>query len=209
VEPGEDTMVKAYVLDITREVEVAVLFETMVGHRPQPREMYRTYQCKKCGKINPNVISAAGLPPLDLSSIRLDYFETEDGFTVVSASFAQFLKEMCGDAVKCLAIGETGYYLLQCRDHVAPPADSRLYTPIEPADPNDVFQVRGKQCPKCGRFRVVTYQPEAFPFPEEFTIFAFDIEQPLYLATSICCSPILAKQISARRLKGLRLIPIN
>jgi hypothetical protein len=132
------------------------------------------------GKINPNVISAAGLLPLDLSSIRLDYFKTKDGFTVVSASFAQFLKEMCGDAVKCLAIGETGYYLLQCRDHVAPLPDSRLYTP-----------------------------PEAYAFTEEFTIFAFDIEQPLYLATSIYCSPILAKQISARRFKGLRLIRIK
>lgn len=202
-------MIRAYEFDITQVVEIAVLFETMLGHRPQPREMYRAHQCKKCGKINPNAIVAVGLPPLDLSSIRLDYFHTEDGFAVVSTPLAEYLKEICGDAVTYLAIGETRYHVLLCRDHVAPPADSRLYTPIEPANPNDVFQVRGRRCPKCGRFKVVTCQPEAYSFTEEFTIFAFDIEQPLYLATSICCSSFVGKKLSMKQFRGLRLLSIK
>lgn len=66
-----------------------------------------------------------GAPPLDLSAIRLDYYETEDGFSVVSTFFAEYLNEMRGDAVSFLAIGTTGYHLLQCHNHVAPPVDSR------------------------------------------------------------------------------------
>lgn len=207
-------MNKAYVFDITREAEMigegtSILFTTMVGHRPQPREMYQAYQCKKCGKISQDAVLRVGAPPLDLSAIRLDYFETEDGFSVVSTFFAEYLNEMCGDAVSFLAIGTTGYHLLQCRNHVAPPVDSRLYTPSEPADPNDVFQVRGRRCPKCGRFKVVTYQPKAYPFPEEFFIVAFDIEQPFFLSISICCSPSVGSQLLKKKFRGLRLIPIK
>lgn len=202
-------MTVAYILDTTgRQPDLTVLFESMVGRRPPVRAMYRPYQCKRCGKVNPSAISAAGLPPLSLAHIQLDFIQTLDQFYLVSSALADLLSNICGDAVIFDAVGDSGYYLLRCRDRIVPPPNSRAYTPVEPADPGDAFQIRGGRCSRCGRYREVTCTPEAYRFPDEFSLLAFEVEKPLYLGCSICCSPKVACGLEAARLTGLRLIPV-
>jgi len=192
------------------EVDTPILFKTPIGTRLlEPRERYRAYQCKICGKIDPNVVFSVGLPILNFSSIRLDYFETYDTFPIVSTALADCLKELCADAVSFLPVGATGYHVLRCRDHVAPAENSRLYGPLEPADPNDVFQPRAERCSNCGRFREVTFQPWAYNFPHDFSIFTFDVEQVEYLAFYVCCSPSVGEQLLAKKFKGLWLSAIT
>lgn len=120
---------------------------------PRVRGAYRHLACRRCDRVNELAALRAGVvadfrpPPL-----KADALTTADGFLVVTRRAHDALLAVPGLGVHAFPVpASPGHVVLFPERQFHPPPDARVYTPVEPPQPGDAFQVRGRPCRGCDR----------------------------------------------------------
>lgn len=191
--------------DLPARIEAWLFYErsTEAPRRPEVRTEYRDLVCRKCGRFDELAALDRGLSKgVKVPPIRRDAIPTNDGFVLVSTRAREVLLSVPGLTVRFFEIPSSNYFVIYPdRLFVAPP-NARLYTPIEPPQPGDAFQVRGRPCRKCGRIRAMTFWLHWFDVPEDVVLVGAQIECRTPAWICWIASQAVVDAIKANRLTG-------
>lgn len=149
-----------------------LLYERDPAGRPRARDVYRRFVCRRCGRMNELAALATGVP-VDFRPAPggRDAASTADYHLLVTQKALDVLRAVPGTEVHAFPVpASPDHWVLFPARQLRPPADARLYTPVEPAEPGEGFQVRGRACAGCGRHRQVTLRPEWLEVPADVVL---------------------------------------
>ncbi len=142
------------------------------------RSMYADLVCRKCHRVNEwaalnrGVSDEFALPPL-----KRDAITTCDDFLVVTKRLHDALARVPGLDVHTFKVPSSpDHIVLFPKRQFHPPPDARVYTPVEPPQLGDAFQVRGRPCRKCGRIGMMTFWLHWFNVPPDVVLAGAMIE---------------------------------
>ncbi|HEV7279774.1 MAG TPA: hypothetical protein VGN57_06125 [Pirellulaceae bacterium] len=167
---------------------------------PELRPAYRGLQCRKCRRVDELQALQSGIHPEfrpPLSGVEAQ--TTDDGFLVVTRRVVEALLAIPSLDVRRFPVpASPDHFVLVPKRQFHPPLDARLYTPIEPPDPGDAFQVRGRRCARCQRHRTTTFWLERFEIPADVVLAGAMVEIG-FPGVSVCW---IASQAVADALRG-------
>lgn len=141
------------------------------------RSMYADLVCRKCNRVNELAALTRGISHKFVVPLHRDAITTCDHFLVVTQRLHDVLIRVPGLEVHSFAVPSSPDHLvLFPKRQFHPPPDARLYTPVEPPQLGDAFQVRGHPCRKCGRIRSMTFWPHWFSVPPDVVLAGAMIE---------------------------------
>jgi hypothetical protein len=138
---------------------------------PEIRPEYRDLMCGKCKRPDELACLERGISPdFRPPVLTTDAFTTDDRFLVLSARAREVLLSVRGLTARFYEVPSSDWFVVYPERRFCAPCDARLYTPIEPPQPGDAFQVRGKPCRKCGRIQAMTFWLHWFRVPDDVVL---------------------------------------
>jgi len=150
------------------KIPFRVFYERAATGAPVVRPECKDLVCKKCGKLSTHAALQRGVPNLVEidSGLGMDVAVSLDHILTLSRRAVDVIERAAPGAVEFFPpTNDSERYFAYPRTIFCPPAGARTYTPVEEAVPGEAFQVRGRACSSCRRFRSVTFQPAWFEPP--------------------------------------------
>jgi hypothetical protein len=145
---------------------------------PPLRPQYADLQCRRCGKFATPVALVRGVSAdVRAPAGSVDAVRSNDDLLLVFQASRRLLERVAPAAARYFPLpGDSDYSVAYPNRIFFAPENARVYKPLEPAAPGEAFQVRARPCPRCGRSKETTFQPQWFRIPADTTLAAAHVE---------------------------------
>ena len=196
--------------DLPAPSESWLFSERSLNGQITTRPKYLQLKCGKCHRIDEYKAVSSGSLTLDVpvAAKKRDVWATDDSQLIVSRRFVQVVDEhLSADLFQFFATDQLDWFVAWPKMVIEVPPDAPVYKPLEFARPGDPFQIRGKRCQKCGRFRETTWMPMYFHVPAEVTFAGVRLEHASGMSVTYIVSTLVLSTLLREKVRGVSCAP--